>query len=102
MNQVIDITSEEQLVEAAETNQKAVVLFTAPSWCRPCKAFEPQYNEAATLTDVPLYRVDIDHNPWVANYSIRQVPTIHLYESGELLIYLRPASAAAFAQSIEE
>lgn len=102
MNEIIEIANEEQFNDAIATSEgRLVALFTAPAWCPPCRAFEPQYNQVADLTEATLLRIDIDRNPWTAG-KVVQVPTIALYEDGEFLHNLRAASAAAFAQSIEE
>ena len=102
MNEIIEITNQKQYKDTLDNNTgRMVVLFTAPAWCPPCRAFEPQFNKLPQMTDATLVRVDIDHNPWTAG-DIRAVPTIRLYDGVYHIRDLRAAGAEAFAKSITE
>lgn len=53
------------------------LLFEAPSWCQPCKAFAPVIDKLSQ--QIPIEKVDIDLNRERAVlYSIRSVPTLVL------------------------
>lgn len=98
-----EIKTQTEYDQALDNNEGLLVaLFTAPSWCGPCRAFEPQYNKVAQLTDATLLRVDVDDNPWTLDEGIRAVPTIKLYRGNEFLRNLSPAEASVFADSITE
>ena len=58
-------------------NKHAVVRFTA-TWCPPCKALAPVFNEvAAEHPDVVVYVVDVDENSDLANeMNIRGIPCL--------------------------
>lgn len=101
---IIEITSEEQFNHALDTlDGLGVVLFTAPSWCAPCRAFEPQFNSLQQFTTATLVRVDIDDNPWATqSEDIASVPFIKLYNGQDYLRRLNPAKADVFADSITE
>ncbi len=61
-----------------------VVRFWA-TWCRPCLALEPIYNEAAKDMEgkASFAESDIDVNPALANtFGIRSVPTVIVFKNG--------------------
>lgn len=63
-----------------------LVDFTA-TWCGPCKAFMPilQQFKDEMKEKVRIVKIDIDKNEAFANeMGIRGVPTVHLYQKGEL------------------
>ncbi|MBY5958254.1 thioredoxin family protein [Membranicola marinus] len=63
-----------------------LVDFTA-TWCGPCKAFMPilQQFKDEMKDKVRIVKIDIDKNEAFANeMGIRGVPTVHLYQKGEL------------------
>ena len=72
----------------AELSGPAPVLvdFTA-TWCGPCRQLAPILEELAAETPtVRFVAVDIDQSPELARrYDVRGVPTLLLFESGELL-----------------
>lgn len=98
MNSAID--------EARDAGRRAVVLITAPSWCHPCRQFEPHYARSADNTDaVKFIGVDLDNNTWASvDFGVRSVPTAWLFdESG---VYARevkvPQPALPFIKDITE
>ena len=56
------------------------------TWCGPCKMMAPIIDEVAKEIDsVNFYKVDIDNAPEVADqYEIFSIPTLLLFENGEL------------------
>lgn len=55
-------------------------------WCGPCKMVAPLIDEIAhqQIGKMLVVKVDTDHAPDVAmKYSIRSIPTLILFESGE-------------------
>lgn len=54
-----------------------LIYFTAP-WCVPCRTFGPIMDQ---VTKVPVYKVDVDHNPeMAATVNVFSVPTVVLTE----------------------
>ena len=82
MREVTDATFETDVLGAG---RPVVVDFWAP-WCGPCKAIEPALDELAETTDkVEFVKLDIDENPRTANaYGVLSLPTVMLFEAGEL------------------
>lgn len=80
---------------------KAVVNFSAPAWCGPCKMFEPIYRAVSEKVDVPLYFVDVDVAPDVAaEVGIAKVPTVLHYSNGEQKGMLQATGTAPFTEQV--
>ena len=81
MNSAID--------SARDAGKRAVVLITAPSWCGPCRQFEPHYARAAeNVNDVKFIGIILDDNQWVTvDYGVRGVPKAWLFD--ETGVYIR-------------
>lgn len=90
-------------LDEAKNLDKAVINFTAPSWCRPCQAFEPIYKAVDESGDanVPLFVVDIDVAPELAaQESISSVPSVLYYSHGEQKGRLQPTTASLFVEKL--
>jgi thioredoxin-like negative regulator of GroEL len=87
---VDDVTELQDLIDSAH---EVVVDFTAPSWCRPCQQFAPHFDKAAEKSDATFVAVDVDKAPWaMADYGVRGVPTVMLYQNGEYVKNLQERS----------
>ena len=54
-------------------------------WCGPCQMLEPIVEDVAADTPATVLKVDIDdHQQLAGEMGIRGVPTLVLYESGEV------------------
>lgn len=68
-------------------SEQPVLIDFFATWCGPCQAFMPTLKDFKQEVgdSVRVVKVDIDKNQQLAQeLGIRSVPTIHLYQSGEL------------------
>jgi thioredoxin 1 len=92
VREVTDASFEEDVLRA---DKPVVVDFWAP-WCGPCHAVHPVLEGLAGETEkVEFVKVNIDDNPVAASkYDVFSIPTVMLFEGGELretLVGARPA-----------
>ena len=72
--------------ELINSNQPVVIDFFA-EWCGPCKTMKPVLeNLKSKLGElVKVVKIDVDKNPEIATQlEIRSVPTLMIYQNGEL------------------
>ncbi|KAJ1667257.1 glycerol ether metabolic process [Coemansia sp. RSA 1813] len=83
---IVKISSKEQLDKILEKNSKAAVDFNA-SWCGSCKAMKPVFNNLAKEHgDVAFLSVDTDENSDIAKeYGITSMPTFKLVDHGKVV-----------------
>lgn len=90
-NRAVRVSTEDHfnsfLDAVAETGVPHLALFTAPSWCIPCRRFEPHWLKAQEmLRGYMMLNVDLGDNPaltgdhWATKeFGIRGVPTVKLF-----------------------
>ncbi|GAX19095.1 hypothetical protein FisN_3Lh030 [Fistulifera solaris] len=83
-------------------NSKAVMYFTA-SWCGPCKAISPMYQEMATkYTDIAFGKIDIDENADSSmEYEISAVPTFIFFEDNKAIALVRGADVKGLQSNLD-
>lgn len=65
------------------TSRHAVVVFSAPSWCGPCKKLQPHVEKLADKLDYPVVYVDTDKAPEIAKlFNVMSVPQVFEVENG--------------------
>ena len=88
-----------------DSPQPAVVDFSA-AWCGPCRSIAPVIEGLANeyADRVTVATVDIDDNPRLAaQYGVRSVPTVMLFEGRDVKRVLVGArSAQEYRSSIDE
>ncbi|WP_303249899.1 thioredoxin [uncultured Slackia sp.] len=80
------ISSSEFQSEVLESDVPVLVDFFA-TWCGPCKMVAPILDEVAEEVAVKakVYKVDVDQSPDLAQrYSIMSVPTMIVFENGQI------------------
>ena len=69
-------------------SDKPVLVDFFATWCQPCKMMHPVLEEVkARLSDkIRIIKVDVDkHQKVAAGYQIQSVPTLMLFQNGEML-----------------
>ncbi len=87
MSSIKNLNAETFEKEISESKIPVLVDFWA-EWCAPCKALTPILDEISDeLSEkVAITKVNLDDNQDLAmKYSIRSIPTLLLFKSGELL-----------------
>lgn len=90
----INATTEVEFDKAvAGSTGPVLVVFTAPTWCQPCKRFEPHWDKAQeqdALSHFTFVKVDMGESPedtgqhWAsARYGIQGVPQVKVFREGE-------------------
>lgn len=105
----INVTSEESFVEAMlNADGPVVILFTSPSWCQPCRQFEPHWNKAQeveALQEYTFIKVDMGEKPedtgshWATErFRIMGVPQVKVHKgrSEEIARGFKTRSMAEF------
>ncbi len=73
--------------EVLENQKPVLVDFWAP-WCGPCQAMGPTIRELADEFQprAVVAKVNVDDNPdLAARYSIRSIPTLMIFQNGEVV-----------------
>lgn len=80
----VDVEGNAHLEELLEKHAVVLVDFYA-DWCGPCKMLAPTVAEIAAETDATVLKIDIDiHQDLAAEYQVQGVPTLYLFENGEV------------------
>ncbi|MDX1569734.1 MAG: thioredoxin [Xanthomonadales bacterium] len=97
MSKVREINTSQFESEVLGTDSPVLVDFWAP-WCGPCRAVAPVLDKLADArSDAIVVKVNVDDNPQLAaRYGVRSIPTVLLFNAGELkdtLIGAQPGAA---------
>jgi thioredoxin 2 len=73
--------------DAVIRGERPVVVDFWAAWCGPCRAFAPVFAaQAAREPELVFAKVDTDANPELAaRHAIRSIPTLAVFERGELV-----------------
>lgn len=79
--------NEKEFYEKIENINNKVIIDCYASWCGPCRMLAPILEQLASeITDCDFYKIDIDESNEVAHkYNIMSIPTILIFEKGELV-----------------
>ena len=86
MSNIKNLDAETFENEVGESKVPVLVDFWA-EWCAPCKALSPILDEISEELKgkIAITKVNLDENQDLAmKYSIRSIPTLLLFKSGEL------------------
>lgn len=86
----------------------AVVLFTAPSWCIPCRRFEPHWKAAAQKSQLTFITVDMGDAPevlgehWATReFSIKSVPSVLRFYDKDSHAVVKSRALIPFIKELE-
>jgi thiol-disulfide isomerase/thioredoxin len=90
LSEAVELETHDDYLQAIQGPGKVVVLFTSPSWCGPCRSFEPHWKRAVDVVDdITFYEVrelQLDERAWaVIDCGITRNPTCELYQDGEFV-----------------
>lgn len=92
----------EELQSELTGKSGAVVMFTQPRTCAPCRQFRPHYERAAEQSDLNFLYVDLDVVPnAMVEYRLMKVPTVYLFRNGQYLTELQNRTAVSLLNEIK-
>ncbi len=83
---MIEISNQNELNKQLSQSKKVIALFCA-SWCPFCRNFQTVFNKYAQKPNSGIFlkvRIDEDENPLWEEYSLEAVPSIILFENGQV------------------
>ena len=94
------VFNDENINEVIQSGKPVVVDFWA-EWCGPCKAVSPIIDELAQEYEgkVEIGKYDVDEGgDFMAEYGIRNIPTILFFKGGQIVDKMVGAQAKARIQ----
>lgn len=75
--------NESNFISTIEKEPTVLVEFFA-TWCPHCQRMQPLVDELAKSGEIPVYQVDVDQSPDLANiYAPKAYPTFVLFVDGQ-------------------
>ena len=80
-------TETTDLTFASDTKEGVCVVDFWATWCGPCKAFAPVFEESSDINkDIRHLKMDLDKNPITASeLGVMSIPTLIFYKYGDVV-----------------
>jgi thioredoxin 1 len=86
MSKALKFTDDSFENEVINAEEPVLVDFWA-EWCGPCKQIGPVVDELAGEYEgkVKIGKVDVDNNQIATEYGVRSIPTLLIFQNGEVV-----------------
>jgi thiol-disulfide isomerase/thioredoxin len=103
LSKVVNVSSKEELDDLLELNPRVLVDFSKSAGCVWCKKLDPHFDAASDLVPKTAFvKVDVLNAPeLIEEYGFMKVPTVLLFEYGEVVTEVQARTALQIVSEIK-